>query len=111
RFLLRGHDAGWRWMFFMNVPIGVAAILGAFKYIPDDRNRQKSRVDLDPIGTVLLAIAILLIMLPFLQRDVNVLIWMSFPAGLLVLCAWWAWVGRYRRKDRHPMFDPAISSQ
>jgi len=107
---LLGPDAGWRWMFFMNVPIGVAAILGAFKYIPDDRNRQKSRVDLDPIGTVLLAIAILLIMLPFLQRDVNVLMWMSFPAGLLVLGAWWAWERRYKRKGRPPMVDPAIFS-
>ncbi|MGO3479515.1 MAG: MFS transporter, partial [Brachybacterium tyrofermentans] len=28
-----GPDQGWRWMFLMNIPIGLVAILGAFKYI------------------------------------------------------------------------------
>src|SRR5690625_6174412 len=69
-----------------------------------------SRAYLGPVFTVLLANSILLIMLPFLERDVNTLVWMSFPAGLLVLGAWWAWERRYKRKGRPPMVDPAIFS-
>ncbi|WP_114853283.1 MFS transporter [Brachybacterium sp. YJGR34] len=103
-----GPDQGWRWMFLMNVPIGVAAIVGALKYIPDDRARGRSRPDLDPVGTLLLCLAILGIMLPFLERGASALVWLSFPAGLLVLGAWWAWEQRYKRHGRPPMVDTAI---
>lgn len=104
-----GPDQGWRWMFFMNVPIGVLAILGAFRYLPDDRAaRTGRRADLDPAGTILLSVAIVCIMLPFLERGVNALIWLAFPVGLLLVGLWWGWEQRYKRKGRPPMVDPAI---
>ena len=103
-----GPEWGWRWMFLMNAPIGVIAILGALKYIPDDRARGKGRPDLDPVGAILLSIAILGIMLPFLERGVSVLVWMSVPAGLLVLGVWWQWERRYKSRGRSPMVDTAI---
>ncbi|WP_245822416.1 MFS transporter [Brachybacterium avium] len=103
-----GPEWGWRWMFLMNAPIGVIAILGALKYIPDDRARGKGRPDLDPVGAVLLCLAILCIMLPFLERGVSVLVWLSFPVGLLILGVWWVWERRYKRRGRSPMVDTAI---
>ncbi len=103
-----GPDQGWRWMFLMNVPIGIAAIIGAFKFIPDDRARGRARPDLDPLGTILLCLAILGIMLPFLERGMSALVWLSFPAGLLMLGLWWAWEQRYKRSGRPPMVDTAI---
>ncbi|MCT1655162.1 MFS transporter [Brachybacterium muris] len=106
-----GPDQGWRWMFFMNVPIGILAIAGAFRYLPDDRAaRTGKRADLDPVGTILLSIAILLIMLPFLERGVSTLVWLAFPLGLVLVGAWWAWEQRYKHKGRPPMVDPAIFS-
>lgn len=107
---LLGPEAGWRWMFLINVPIGVIAILGAFRFIPDDRARGTDRPDLDPVGTILLCLAILGIMLPFLERGASVLVWLSFPAGLLMLGLWWAWEQRYKRSGRPPMVDTAIFS-
>ena len=103
-----GPDQGWRWMFLMNVPIGVIAILGAFKFIPDDKARGKARPDLDPIGSLLLCIAILGVMLPFLERGTSALVWLSFPAGIAVLGLWWWWEQRYKRAGRPPMVDTAI---
>ena len=103
-----GPDLGWRWMFLMNVPIGVLAILGAFRFIPDDRPRSREKTDLDPVGALLLCVAILGIMFPFLERGVSALVWLSFPAGLLVLGLWWAWEQRYKRAGRPPMVDTAI---
>ena len=105
---LLGPELGWRWMFLMNVPVGVVAIIGAFRYIPDDKLRSGRLPDLDPVGTVLLSAAILGIMLPFLERGVSPLVWLSFPAGLMVLGLWWAWEQRYRRRGRAPMVDTAI---
>ncbi|GAA1488693.1 MFS transporter [Brachybacterium sacelli] len=103
-----GPDQGWRWMFLMNIPIGVIAILGAFKFIPDDKARGRARPDLDPIGTILLCLAILGIMLPFLERGTTALVWLSFPAGLAVLGLWWMWEQHYKRSGRPPMVDTAI---
>lgn len=107
---LLGPDVGWRWIFLMNVPIGVVAILAALRIIPDDRHRERRRVDLDPVGALLLTLAILGIMLPFLERGVSAVVWLSFPAGLLLLGVWWAWEARYKRAGRPPMVDPAIFS-
>lgn len=103
-----GPGPGWRWMFLVNVPIGILAVIGALRFVPDDRVRRAGRADLDPAGTILLAIAILLIMLPFLERGGGALLWMTVPAGLLVLGGWWAWEARYKRLHRAPMVDPAI---
>ncbi|MGO2822373.1 MAG: MFS transporter, partial [Brachybacterium tyrofermentans] len=105
-----GPEQGWRWMFLMNIPIGLIAILGAFRYIPDDKARGKSRPDLDPIGTVLLCLAILGVMLPFLERGAGALVWLSFPVGLLMLGLWWFWEQRYKRAGKPPMVDTAIFS-
>ncbi|MGO1227001.1 MFS transporter [Brachybacterium sp. AOP42-C2-15] len=105
---LLGPNWGWRWMFLMNAPIGVIAIIGAFRYIPDDKSRGKGRPDLDPVGALLLCLAILGVMLPFLERGGHVLVWMSFPAGLLMLGLWWVWERRYRQAGRSPMVDTAI---
>lgn len=103
-----GPEAGWRWIFFLNVPVGVLALLGAARFVPQDRIRTSRRADLDPIGTVLLTVAIAGIMLPFLERGASTLVWLTLPGGLLLIGAWWAWEDRYRRRGRAPMVDTTI---
>lgn len=103
-----GPEWGWRWMFLMNVPIGIIAIIGTCRYVPDDSSRSRSGVDLDPVGIVLLCLAILGVMLPFLTRGGSVLVWLSLPAGLVVLGLWWMWERRYHDRGRTPMVDTAI---
>ncbi|MDO5852876.1 MAG: MFS transporter [Thermoplasmata archaeon] len=48
----------WHWIFFINVPIGVAAILMAHRAVPADRGLEKG--DLDLAGSALLFAAIVL---------------------------------------------------
>lgn len=108
---LLGDDAGWRWMFFMNIPIGIVAVVLGRMWIPDDRARaHQGRPDLDPVGIVLLAVAILAIMLPFLERGSSHLIWLAIPAGLLLMVGWAAWENRVKERGRAPMVDLAIFS-
>lgn len=103
---LLGEDVGWRWMFFMNVPIGVVTIILGLRWIPDDRvRRSPGRLDLDPVGTGLLTVAILAVMLPFLERGSNVLVWLCLPAGLALLYGWVRWENRYKARGRPPMVD------
>src|SRR3569832_1942485 len=35
----------WRWVFFINVPIGLFALLGVLTYLPDLGQRKKTRFD------------------------------------------------------------------
>lgn len=50
----------WRWIFFVNVPIGIAVILLSLKYIPKDPERsKKQKSNLDFKGAILLAIGLL----------------------------------------------------
>jgi EmrB/QacA subfamily drug resistance transporter len=38
--------AGWRWIFFVNVPIGVVCVLGAIRWLHESRDEQHSGFDL-----------------------------------------------------------------
>ncbi len=52
---------GWRPVFLINVPVGVAAAAGALRYLPAD-SRGQSRLDL--AGVALLSVTVLLIVVP-----------------------------------------------
>src|SRR3981081_4597288 len=46
----------WRWIFFMNVPVGILALVGTFLVIPDVRPGRRHRLDLT--GVVLASAAL-----------------------------------------------------
>ncbi len=49
-------SAGWRWTFFINVPVGIAAVVAGWFLLPRTRERA-ARQPADPLGLVLLAAA------------------------------------------------------
>ncbi len=111
---LAGEAQGWRWTFLVNVPVGVLAVVLALRWFPrpmrPPRTRSASRTlqDLDPIGTVLLGLAVLAVLLPFVERGMGA--WsgaiLAGGAGLLGLWVWWE--RAYRRRGRAPMVDLAL---
>jgi EmrB/QacA subfamily drug resistance transporter len=46
--------ASWRWLFFVNLPVGAVAIILAIFFLPNDREETKKR-DLDLVGFALLS--------------------------------------------------------
>lgn len=48
------HYASWRWLFLVNLPIGVLAFVLAFLFLPDDKEERQSR-ELDWLGLLLLS--------------------------------------------------------
>ena len=103
---LFGTADGWRYVFFVNVPVGIAALVLARRYLPARTPQQHdaSRTSLDPVGVVLLGLAVVCVLVPFIEQRS----WDSplrialFPiaAGLLVL-----WVLHERRygRDKEPV--------
>src|SRR5262245_54337814 len=52
-------DFGWRWIFFVNLPVGIVTLVGAAIVMPDLKLNRKHR--LDWVGTILVTAALFLI--------------------------------------------------
>ncbi|MFI0353675.1 MFS transporter [Actinomadura sp. 9N407] len=98
---LAGPDHGWRWIFLVNVPVGLVALVLARRLLPAPVRGE--RQGLDPVGVVLLGVGVLAVMLPFLQEREwhGPAKWLLLPAGALVLAAFVAW----ERRHRSPLAD------
>ena len=81
---------GWRGIFLVNVPLGVLALLLAYRTLPLDRARPNTdRPGFDPIGTLLLALtlaayALAMTIGSFGALNVALLLAAVFGAGLFV---------------------------
>ncbi|GAA3964917.1 MFS transporter [Streptomyces marokkonensis] len=102
---------GWRWIFYVNVPIGAFALLLGFRLLP--RVAPKGRGYLDPVGVVLLGAGILALMLPLVLAEGGGVgrVWWLFPAGLLVLSVFVRWERRVARRDGQPLLDPGLLTE
>ncbi len=111
---LGGLESGWRWTFFVNVPLGIIAVVLAFLWMPKPLLRRSSgRVDgsarqLDIVGAVMLGLAVLALMLPFMEGREWPPVWFVLPIGLLLVWAWALWERRYLRAGNNPMVDLSI---
>ncbi|WP_370093495.1 MFS transporter [Streptacidiphilus sp. MAP12-20] len=56
---------GWRFIFLVNVPVALAAVLLASRSVPETRSANPARVDVP--GTVLLASALLALLVPLME--------------------------------------------
>lgn len=76
--------ASWRWIFWLNVPVGAAAIATLVFFLHEDIPRKSGRVDV--LGGLLLASGVVGVMLG-LQEGV----WWAIAGGLAVLVGfgWW----------------------
>ncbi|WP_433307585.1 MFS transporter [Actinoplanes sp. CA-030573] len=96
-----GTSEGWRWIFYINVPIGLVAIVLGYRWIPARPREKRERESLDPVGVVLLGIGVLLLLLPLVQEREwhGPAKWLLVPAALLVLAGFLLWERRYARHD------------
>ncbi|MCF3136711.1 MFS transporter [Streptomyces olivochromogenes] len=99
-------SGSWRWVFYVNLPIGVAVFAAALRLLPHAPPRG-AREGFDVPGVLLLGSGALALMLPLVQeqqwsgRDK----WALIPVGLLLLVAFWAWERRQLRQRRGPLVD------
>lgn len=100
-----GAHEGWRWVFYVNLPVGLIAIPLALRLIPTlppGRRRQ----GLDPVGVLLLGAGVLLLLLPLVEEQQwhGRAKWLLVPLALAVLAGFVAWERRYARHGE-PLVD------
>lgn len=131
---LLGEDPGWRYSFFINVPLGLIGLFAAWKFLPFGKERRTigphaeeaeeeyeaqeiatghpprrrpQRIDLDPVGMIMLMLAVLAVMLPFMMHGVSWR-WFLLVGGFVLLGLWVLWELWYARQGHFPMVDMSM---
>jgi len=111
---LFGEADGWRYVFFVNLPIGLITVPFAMRLLPQASDEQRSRHhDLDPIGVLLLGVGVVVLLLPFVQEQQwhGNAKWLLVPLAALLLAAFLAWERRYRSSGRESLVDLTLFSR
>jgi EmrB/QacA subfamily drug resistance transporter len=105
---LAGGPGGWRWIFYVNVPIGLVALLLAARLLP--RGGAGRRGHVDAVGVGLLGTGVLALMFPLVQAESGGLrrVWWLFPIGVALLVAFAVWERRVVRRGGEPLLDPRL---
>lgn len=107
---LAGPDLGWRWLFFINIPIAVACAIVAWFVVP--RHERHKHVGFDGFGLLLITVALLAILVPVIEARGAGWPWWWIPvliiAGLLIVVAFAFWERRVDRRGRTPLIPPAL---
>jgi EmrB/QacA subfamily drug resistance transporter len=102
---LAGTQDGWRWVFYVNIPVGLIALPLAYRLLPPP-GAVRERESLDPVGVVLLGVGVVGLLLPFMQDQTwhGDRKWLLVPAALVVLAGFLAWERRHHR----PLMDLSL---
>ena len=102
-----GASEGWRWIFYVNVPVGLAALPLAHRLIPPPEHQPQHGRSLDPVGVGLLGLGVVLLLLPLVEEQTwhGAAKWALLPVAALVLGGFVAWEHRYRQGGRQPVAD------
>ena len=109
--LIRADVAGlgWRAIFWINVPLGVAALIAAARLIPESRDGQGARLDLT--GVALITACLIAVVLPLVEgRQAGWPVWSWAALGAAVPLAL-VFAAQQRRKAARggaPLLNPRI---
>jgi EmrB/QacA subfamily drug resistance transporter len=107
---LAGAENGWRWLFLVNVPIGLVALVAIVRLVPGRGARDAGHdTRLDVPGALLLGAAVLCLLFPLVSLEGGA----RLPLVLLVgapgfLWAFVRWEQRARRRGLPPLLDVAL---
>ncbi len=102
---------GWRLIFFVNLPLGLIAAIGAARLIPESKASRTPRLDL--VGTALAAAGMGLLIYPLIQgREAGWPAWtyLMVAASAVSFAALVAWSRRVRRRGGDPLVEASIFS-
>ncbi|MGP4017130.1 MFS transporter [Saccharopolyspora sp. 5N708] len=100
---LAGQEHGWRWVFFVNLPIGVAAVLYGLRVLPRDGARTRSS-SLDLVGVLLLGGGLLCLLLPLVEQESgHGTPWYLLIIAVVLLALFVAWEYWYRARGHAPL--------
>ncbi|WP_329521595.1 MFS transporter [Spirillospora sp. NBC_01491] len=100
---------GWRMIFLINLPVGLAAVLAGLRYLPAGRSKQATRLDLT--GAALASTGAGLLVFPLVQgRELDWPAWtflmMAASVAVFAVFAWYE--VRKQRAGGDPLIVPSL---
>ncbi|MCC9738631.1 MFS transporter [Streptomyces sp. MNU89] len=105
-----GPEEGWRWIFYVNLPVCLLALVLARFLLPGPENATKPCArDLDPVGILLLGAGVALLLLPLVEAQQwrGAGKWLLVPAALVFLAVFVRWELRQARHAQ-PLVDMGL---
>ncbi|MFJ9907462.1 MFS transporter [Streptomyces sp. NPDC101152] len=99
---------GWRWIFYVNVPVGLIALLLGIRLLPTTVLGRRERLDLG--GVALLGTGVLALMLPLVLAESGGVrqLWWLFLVGAALLVTFTRWERRVASRQGQPLLDPRL---
>jgi EmrB/QacA subfamily drug resistance transporter len=101
---------GWRGVFWINVPVGVAAVVAACRVLPEGRGTNRPRLDL--LGIALSGLGLLLILYPLtLASDRGhwpTWVYAAFVLGSAVLVLFYRYQRTLSDQERSPLVEVSL---
>jgi EmrB/QacA subfamily drug resistance transporter len=106
-----GSQDGWRLVFWVNLPIGVATLIAAAIRLPKKSDAQTASGGIDWIGLLLITAGFVAVLVPLIQgQDAGWPLWtyLALAAGLALIAAFGAWEVAFTRRGRSPLVSPRL---
>lgn len=97
---------GWRWIFFMNMPVALAAAAMAWKILPETVT-EKRDYSLDPIGMITLLTTVVALILGLQEIGRSGFGWLALLAGAVSVGSFWLLM-YFQRRDAAPLLDLSL---
>ncbi|MEV4637788.1 MFS transporter [Actinoplanes sp. NPDC049548] len=100
---------GWRMIFLINLPLGLFAVFGAIKFLPEFRSERTPRLDL--VGVALAAAGAFLLLYPLVQgRELDWPVWIfvMLAAGIGLFGLFGYFEARRDKRGLDPLVTPSL---
>jgi len=103
----------WRWVFYVNLPIGIAALLVLIFLMPPLRSKNTGKVSIDYLGAALLILGTVPLLLGFTWAGTQYS-WLSwqiisiFGGAVVFLTLFFLYEARLERQNAQPIIAPSL---
>ena len=111
-----GEESGWRLVFGVNLPIGIAAVIAAAILLPngsDVKSARTAKSGIDGVGLLLLSAALVALLVPLIEGEEQgwpLWTFVTLVAGALLIVAFAFWEISYTKRGRSPLVPPRLFS-
>ena len=106
-----GDTDGWRWVFFVNLPIGIVALIATAALVPNSPKQASAASGVDVVGLLLLSGALSAILVPLIEgQDQGWPAWtfVSLAGGVVLLVLFALWERRVVARGRTALVPPHL---
>ena len=110
---LFGTEEGWRFVFYVNLPIGLVALVATAILVPNSPKQASAAAGVDAVGLLLLSAALTAILVPLIQgQDEGWPAWtyVTLISGAFLLVAFGIWERSVVARGRTALVPPHLFS-